>query len=171
MPKDTTTNAESTALAPRSSNGAINHVKELIMSVPQLDTDPTERMVEYILNTPPEEWSALWDKLPNVKDNAGRRFRLHDFRFRESDFEGELGVYLICDVTWLDSGEKGLLSCSSQISMVQMLTLRRDGKLPADLEIVAKDKPTKAGFRPIHLHYLDTAQVAAGDPTKVVSEQ
>jgi len=34
-------------------------------------------------------------------------------RARESDFEGPLGVYLILDVTDLQTGEMGLLSCSS----------------------------------------------------------
>lgn len=151
--------------------GPLAEIKTLLQSIPAIDDNPTERMAAYILNAAPEDWDELWKKLPNLKDNAGHRFRLHAFRVTASDFEGPLGVYLICDVTWLDSGVKGLLSCSSQIGMVQMLALYRDGKLPADLEIVAKDKPTKAGFRPIHLRYLDTAKVAAGDPTMIVSEQ
>lgn len=171
MSKPTTDAPEPTSGLTVLEGGHADMIRQLIMSVPNLDVDPTERMAAFILATPPEEWEHLWDKLPNVKDNAGRSFRLHDFRVRESDFEGSLGVYFIADVTWLDTGESGLLACSAQISMVQMLALRRDGRLPADLQIIAKDKPTKAGFRPIHLHYLDKRQVAAGDPTAVVSEQ
>lgn len=170
MNRSTSKAAETEALATVPSS-SLATIQAVIQSIPQAQTDPTERMAAFILNAPPEEWDALWAKLPNLKDNVGRSFRLHDIRVADSDFEGPLGVYLICDVTWKDTGENALLSASSQISMVQMLALYRDKKLPADLQIVEKDKPTRAGFRPIHLHYLNREQIPAGDPTAVVSEQ
>jgi hypothetical protein len=171
VPKGTTPQTEPETALAVVAGGPLAEVAEVLASIPEVDVDPTERMAAFILNAPPEEWESLWDKLPNLKDNPGRKFRLHDLRIRDSDFKGRFNKYLICDVTWLDTGETGLLSNSSEIGMVQMLALFRDGKLPADLEIVQKDKPTKAGFRPIHLRYLNRAQIPAGDPTQVVSEQ
>ena len=171
MPKSITpAAAESTALAVTPSE-AIQAVKSALERITIADEDPTPRMAAFVLSHPPEEWEELWAKLPNVRDNAGRQVRVNALRVRESDFEGPFGLYLIADVTWLDTGESDLLSCSSQMSIVQLVKLYLDGKLPADVEIVAKDKPTKRGFRPIHLRYLSPAGAALGDPGAVVSEQ
>lgn len=171
-PTETATETEpETGLSTITLHGPLAEVAAIIQSIPPADDDPTARMVAYIMAAPPEDWAALWEKLPNVKDNAGRSFEVHDLRIAESDFKSQLGVYLICDVTWLDTGETGLLSVSSQISMVQLLRLYKDRRFPAKLQIVAKAKATKAGFHPIHLAYLDPTNVATGDPTKIVSEQ
>ena len=151
--------------------GPLATVKALLQTVPDAEADPTSRMLQFILDNPATNWENLWQKVDNLRDNAGRSFRLHAFRQMTSDFESELGIYLLCDVDWLPDETPGLLACSSEVSMVQMIALQRDNKLPADLEIVKKDKPTKAGFYPIHLRYLDPTQAAAGDPTKVVATQ
>jgi len=171
MPKSTpAAEQETTALAPVAS-APLAALREIIDAIPDADTDPTERMAQFILTHPAEEWDELWAGLPNVKDNIGETLTVTAIRVRESDFEGPVGVYLICDVRWDRSGEYGLLSVSSQMSMVQLLALYRDHKLPAHVQIVAKDKPTKAGFRPIHLRYLGAADAAPGDPGAVVAEQ
>lgn len=171
MPKSTTPAPAETALAVVTPSTAIEAIRTALANITIADEDPTPRMAAFILNHPPEEWEELWAKLPNVRDNAGRKVRIHSLRVRESDFEGPFGLYLIADVTWLDSGEDDLLSCSSQMSIVQLVKLYMDGKLPATVEIVAKDKPTKKGFRPIHLRYLGATSAPLGDPGAVVSSQ
>ena len=171
MPKSNTPQAAAETALTTIAGGPLSQVLEVLASIPEADEDPTERMMTFILSQPPENWAALWEGLPNVKDNAGRSFRAYALRSRDSDFAGRLAKYLIVDVDWLDTGERGLLSCSSEISVVQLLRLHAEKLFPCDLQIVAKDKPTKKGHRPIHLHYLNPASVAAGDPTKIVSEQ
>lgn len=171
MPKNTPAAEPETALAPTEQRSPLALVREVLETIPQADEDPTERMAAFILSQPAERWDELWAGLPNLKDNAGQVVTIHAIRARESDFEGPLGLYLIADVTWDKTGEKGLLSASSQMVIVQLLTLYRRGQFPAKVEIVAKDKPTKAGFRPIHLRYLGAPQVALGDPGAVVAEQ
>ena len=161
----------STALAPARSESALALVRDILGEIAQADEDPTPRMAEFIFNHPPEEWEDLFAKLPSIKDAVGGRFVVHDMRARESDFEGPLGVYLILDVTDAKTGEKGLLSCSSQMSIVQLLSLKRQDRLPATVEVVQKDKPTKAGFKPIHLRYISGGERPLGDPGAVVSEQ
>lgn len=171
MPKANTSVAQEIALAVITPSQAIDAVKSALERITIADEDPTPRMAAFVLSHPPEEWEELWAKLPNVRDNAGRKVQVDALRVRESDFEGPFGLYLIADVTWLDTGEQGLLSCSSQMSIVQLVKLYMDGRLPAKVEIVAKDKPTKAGRRPIHLRYLSPANASLGDPGAVVSEQ
>ena len=171
MAKSTTSTPTEQALAPVPVPSALALVRDVLETIPQADEDPTERMAAFIMGQPPERWEELWAGLPSVKDNVGERFVVHDIRARESDFEGPLGLYLICDVTNVKTGEKGLLSCSSEMSLVQLVTLYRTGRLPATVEIVQKDKPTKAGFRPIHLRYIGAQGAPLGDPGAVVSEQ
>lgn len=166
MPKNTpSAAAESTDLVVTEPQSALAVVRETLASIPQADEDPTERMAAFILSQPAERWEELWAGLPNVKDSVGEVVTVHAIRARESDFEGPLGLYLICDVTWRSTGEKGLLSCSSQMAILQLVTLYKQGRLPATVEIVKKEKATKRGFHPIHLRYL----VNYKDP--VVSEQ
>jgi hypothetical protein len=171
MPKSTPAPAETTELATTVTDSPLAVLKQAIQTIPWADTDPTERMTKYILNEPPEKWEELWAGLPSIRDMAGKRVVIHALRIRESDFEGPLGVYLICDVTFLPSGEKGLMSISSQMSIVQLVRLYQLGKLPATVEVVQKEKKTKRGFNPIHLRYVDQTNAALGDPSAVVAEQ
>lgn len=171
MPKSTPAAVEETALVAQDQPSSLDLVKEIIATIPSADEDPTPRMAEFILSQPPEKWEELWAGLPNVKSNAGQIVTVHAIRVRPSDFEGPLGVYVIADVTWKSTGERGLLSCSSQMAMLQLLRLHAQDRFPATVEIVQKAKSTAKGYHPIHLRYLDAAQAPIGDPTKVVSEQ
>lgn len=147
-------------LVQRTPEHILASLREVIMEIGDVDEDPTPRMLEYVITHPPEQWGELWEQLPSVRDSVGRQIRCSALRAAGSDYESELGVYLICEVTWLDSGEVGLLTCGSRVGMAQLLALYRAGRLPADLEIRTSKKPTRAGRRPIHFHYLDRAQVA-----------
>jgi hypothetical protein len=171
LPKNTPAAEPEQALAVTQNPTALALVQQILGHIAQADEDPTPRMQDFIFNHPPEEWEGLFAKLDSVKDHVNDRFIVHDMRARESDFEGPLGVYLILDVTDLQTGEKGLLSCSSQMSMVQLLALKRQDRLPATVQIIEKDKPTKAGFKPIHLRYISPGAAPLGDPGAVVSEQ
>jgi hypothetical protein len=169
--KNTPAPAETQALVPAEPSDALEVVKDILAEIPQADEDPTARMAAFILAQPAEKWEELWAGLPSARDFVGIPLVVHDLRARESDFEGTLGLYLILDATDAATGEHVLVSCSSQMSMVQLLTLYRRRQLPAKVEFVQKDKPTKAGFRPIHLRYLGQYDAAAGDPGAVVAEQ
>lgn len=171
MAKQTTPAAAETALATVTESTALALVRDILETIPQADEDPTERMANFILANPPERWEELWSGLPSIRDYKDRPIIVHAIRARESDFEGPLGVYFILDATDVETGAHELISCSSQMSMVQLLALHRSGKFPVKLVAVEKDKPTKAGFRPIHLRYLGQFDAALGDPGAVVAEQ
>lgn len=157
MPKSTPEPLAETALVPAERQTALAQVKQIIQSVPWGEQDPTERMVEFVLGHSPEEWESLFASVPNMRENPGATFTARKIRLANSDFENGLGVYLLIDVDPTEAFPNGLLSCSSQVSMVQLLKLWKEGKLPARFEIVRKEKKTRAGFNPIHLRYLGAA--------------
>lgn len=171
MPKNTTAPAEEQALATVAEPTALALVKDILATIPQADEDPTERMAAFITTQPAEKWEELWAGLPSARDYVGQPIIVHAIRARESDFEGGLGLYLILDATDVTTGAHELISCSSQMSMVQLLTLHKRGLFPAKVVFVQKDKPTKAGFKPIHLRYISPTAAPLGDPGAVVSEQ
>lgn len=160
MTKETETKTEapaeeSTALATVGESASLVKLAELIGDLPSFTEDPTPRMVEFILNSDtPGDWEHLFNAA-NVKENTGKQVRINAVRAAESDFQGRIPFYLICDVTWLKTGESGVMTCSSVVGMAQLINLHKRDALPADLEIVAKKKPTKKGFTPIHFRYLD----------------
>ena len=171
MPKRTTTAAETTAITTTQPETALAVARQVLETIPQVDEDPTERMATFIFAQPPERWEELWAGLPSIRDLVGEVLTVHAVRARESDFEGPLGLYLILDVTLPGIETHDLVSCSSQMSIIQLLALVKGDRLPAKVQVVAKDKPTKAGFRPIHLRYLGAVNASLGDPGAVVSEQ
>src|SRR5712692_9637770 len=131
MPKRITSPEETQALVPAESADALAVVRDILAEIPQADEDPTARMAAFILGQPAEKWEELWAGLPSARDYVGIPIVVHDLRARESDFEGTLGHYLILDATDAATGEHVLVSCSSQMSMVQLLTLYRRRQLPA----------------------------------------
>jgi hypothetical protein len=171
MPESTPAPTVPDALATTTQQVGLSVLQEIIQTIPTADEDPTERMAAFILTHPAEEWDTLFAGLPSIRDYVGREITVNAIRVRESDFEGPVGIYLILDAVDVQTGKAELISCSSQMSMVQLLALYRDKKLPVRVEVVQKDKPTKAGFRPIHLRYVGSVDASLGDPGAVVSEQ
>jgi len=171
MPKDTTEKAAPSTELARPAETQVAKINAFLATTPTVEEDPTESMLALVLNaTSPSEWGAIFQS-ESLKDYAGRQVRLNAYRTAKSDFEGGLEHYLILDATDLKTGERIVLTCSSVMSIAQVLNAQARGVWPIDVEIVQKDKPTKAGFRPIHLRYLKPGTAPLGDPQAVVSEQ
>lgn len=102
----------------------------------------------------PEAWEAMFQELDNLQDNDGREFRVHSVRGARSTVEGAAGWYLIADVTWLDSGQRGMVGVSAIIPVAQLIKCHQEGWLPRDFRIVRKSEATAAGWHPIHLQTL-----------------
>lgn len=146
MPKN-----ESTAIAVRES-GALAQFYEVLNQLPGLEEDPTPRMIQLMLNAEsPAEWESVF-RSKGLKESSGKRFRIHGARASESTFEESLtGWFLVCDVTDLETGERDVLTVGGDIAMAQVLNLVKTGNLPFDVQVVEKEKPTKRGYKPIHL--------------------
>lgn len=171
MTKPSTKTAEEAALVSFNGVSAIEKINQFLSMAPTVQDDPTEAMLSYILASPdPTTWNQLF-KSSSLRDNKGLAVRINAYRVQPSDFEGGLTHYMVLDVTTLEDGVKGVITCSSQMAIAQILNAEARGFWPLDVRIVEKDKPTKAGFRPIHLEYLGKADAPLGDPSKVVAEQ
>lgn len=171
MSKSTTPETKETAIVSTNGQTAIERINAFLETQPTVDEDPTETMLRYILDSPdPSTWNALW-KSSSLRDAKGEVVIVNAYRVRPSDFEGGLRFYMVLDVTSPETGEKHVLTCSSQMAIAQILNAQARVGLPVTVRIVEKDKPTKAGFRPIHLEYVGKTEAPLGDPSKVVSEQ
>ena len=171
MSKSTTPETKETAIVSANGQSAIARINAFLETQPTVDDDPTETMLRYILDSPdPSNWNALW-RSSSLRDSKGAEVVIHAYRVQPSDFEGGLRHYLVLDVTDAKTGEKGVITCSSSMAIAQVLNAQARVGLPITVRIVEKDKPTKAGFRPIHLEYVGKTGAPIGDPAKVVSEQ
>lgn len=151
--------------------GGLAKFRELLLAVPTVEEDPTESMLDAILQAQrPEDWELVFNAA-HFKDSANRSARVHAFRASPSQFDGRLPVFLILDVTWLDTGERGVLTCGSEMAVAQLLNAWKLGALPIDVEIFRKPTPTKAGFHPMRFKYLGRAEGPLGDPAQVVATQ
>jgi hypothetical protein len=147
-------------------SSALALVREVLAEIPAVEDDPTPRMMAAILAAPD---AASWEDLFNAshfKDSAGRQVRVHTFRQNPSQYPGNLNVYFLCDVTFLDTGENDVMTVGSDMAMAQLLNCWKRGDLPHDFEIVRKDRPTKAGFYPMRLRSLK--RIVTGDPADVI---
>lgn len=150
----------------RVGNPILAPLREIIATIPSATDDPTARMMAAIANSPD---AASWEDLfsaDHFKDSAGKRVRIHTFRVNDSQYEGKLGVYFLCDYTDLTTGEEGIMTVGSEMAMAQLANCWKRGDLPHDFEIVRKDRPTKAGFYPMRLRSL--GKVVTGDPAEVI---
>ena len=171
MTKSSKAEAPADALVNFTSGGAIERINQFLAMAPTVSDDPTEAMLEAVLQAQdPLEWNDLFSS-KSLRDAKGALVRVNAYRVNPSDYPGGLKFYLVLDVTDLETGQKGVLTCSSQMAIAQILNAEARVNLPIDVRIIEKDKPTKAGFRPIHLEYIQKSKAPLGDPQALVSEQ
>ena len=171
MTKRSTELARSDGLLNFSGKTAVERINDFLALAPTVADDPTESMLNAVLAaSDPQEWNDLFTS-KSLRDSNGATVRINAYRVNPSDFPGGLKFYLVLDVTDLETGAKGVLTCSSQMAIAQILNAEARVNLPIDVIIREKDKPTRAGFRPIHLEYIGKSEAPLGDPQAVVSEQ
>lgn len=142
---------------------AVAIVRQLLMEVPTVEEDPTERMMAALLVAETVEDMRRVFETDHFKDSANRECVVNDFRLAESDHKGRFEYYLLCDVTWLPDGENTVLTVGAEMAMVQLLWFRRQGMLPYAFRIHRKERPTRAGFFPMRF-------VPLGPPADVRKE-
>ena len=144
----------STAIAKRAGS-AFAIFQPVLEMLPPLEDDPTPRMMEIMLNAAsPAEWETVFQS-QSLKGAVDKRFRIHGVRWSRSQFAESLtGVFLICDVTDLETGERDVLTVGADVAMAQVLNLVKTGNLPWDVAVTQKATPTAAGYYPIHLTSL-----------------
>lgn len=171
MPNRTTSTRRPDALAEVQGETQLDRLNNFLATIPTIEADPTETMLQAILES---ESPADWEKVFNArhfKDSATSRWRIHDWRTSESNFGGRLKYFLVLDITDLGTGERTVATCGSEMAVAQLVNAKGRGALPIDVEVVRKETPTKAGFHPMRFSYIGDAAAPLGDPAAVVSEQ
>lgn len=137
-------------------DNALERAGELFDLIPDIEDDPTPRMMAAILNADdPSDINRIFESRA-IKAAAGRTARFDALRKAPSDFaDTGPAFYLVADVTWKDTGEQDVLTISSQMSMLELLVAQQKGWLPLTAEVVQKERKTKRGFHPIHLRILE----------------
>jgi hypothetical protein len=158
-------------LAPIEGATQIEKMNNFLALQPTVADDPTETMLEAILQAPdPSDWEQVFNAR-HFKDSDKAQWRVHAYRVSESQFGGKLKWFLILDITDLQTGEKTVATCGSEMAVAQLLNAQGRNRLPIDVEVVRKPTPTKAGFHPMRFRYLGDAGAPLGDPAAVVAEQ
>lgn len=171
MPKSTAMVPKIDSLAHIPGDTTLAKVNNFLGTKATVQDDPTETMLQAILTASnPADWERVFTA-NHFAESATQRWRIHDYRTAESQFEGDLKYFLVLDITDLKSGERTVATCGSLMAIGQILNAEARGMLPIDVEVVRKDKPTKAGFYPMRLRFLGSAGAPLGDPATVVSEQ
>lgn len=148
------TESKSTAIVKADQATTLAKLEPILKRMGTVEDDPTPRMVDVIMNADnPEQWEQLF-AAASTKGNVGRAVRVHDLRWLQSAYPESFGFFLVADVTWLDSGERGVLSTGSKVTVAQLLKAYDAGWLPRDFEIVEKPTETRLGYKPIHLRAL-----------------
>lgn len=103
-------------------------------------------------------------ELSNLQDNVGREMRIEAVRLVPSEKNEQLGVMLIADVIWHDTGERDEVAIGALTPLVQVTNAVRRGLLPVDVVIDMAKEATEAGRYPLQLRRApkDVAVEVAG---------
>lgn len=132
----------------------------------QLEVGSLNGLIERILEAedPFDVDAFLGGDLSSLQDNAGRELRILSVRLVPSEKNEQLGVMLIADAIWLDTGEHDQVAIGALTPLVQVTNAVRRNLLPVDVLIEQAKEPTNAGRYPLQLRRLPknvTAEVVA----------
>lgn len=99
------------------------------------------------------ELNAPWDT-HKAEQLEGHRLRIDSIKRSESDFAEGLGMYLVCKGVNLTSGEKFTLTIGSVSAVAQLAKVHYMEGFPVVCRIVIAERPTKRGYRPVHLNII-----------------
>jgi hypothetical protein len=117
------------------------------LSVNEEDPEVVQRrIVERTLNA--TSIDDIWDSgTTAAKDIIDRPFQLREIEFRNSEVEaseGGLPVFAVMHVTFLGTGETGIVTCGAAGVVTRLVKLIEFDALPYDVQISAKK--TRAGY-------------------------
>jgi hypothetical protein len=122
--------------------------------VPEPDGDATARIVASILGSQTvEDLDAPWTS-EGMREYADVALRIKRIVKMPSDYQGGLGVYLVCYVDQPGIGEEFILSTGSVSIVAQLVRAHSLGALPLTIVPKIAAKPTRQGFYPMHLELV-----------------
>lgn len=141
-------NAEVLASAP----GLREAFLQLLEQVPEPDDDATARIVAAILGAEAaEELDAAWDA-EGMRDYVDQVIRVKRVHKLPSDYQGGLGVFLVCLCDQPHIGEEFILTTGSVSIVAQLVRAHVAGWLP--IEVVTRSAETRQKYQAMHLELV-----------------
>lgn len=103
----------------------------------------------------PEALNAPWEA-DSTKSLVGKVVQINGVKVRDSDYTEGLGVFLVVDAVNLTTGEAMVFTTGAGSVVSQLVIAHAQGWLPLVAEIVEASKPTKDGYKPIHLRVIES---------------
>lgn len=132
--------------------------RQLMDLVPDAPDDDGAGILARIIGA--ESWEDLnaENTLPNAQDMVRRQLRYTGVVKRPSDLASEddgtgikLDHYLVCDAVDINNGEVVRFQTSAASVALVIAKMVAFGKVPFVGTILAADKPTRRGYRPLNL--------------------
>ncbi len=125
--------------------------RSMLDAIPYSEDDGFSAIMSQIANAAsPEDLDSAFNA-DGLRDWVNKEIVIEDVKKADSDFQGDLGVFLILDFYDKESGEKVTATTGAQSIMCQVMMAYVKGWLPLNCIVRQKDKPTKKGFYPMHL--------------------
>lgn len=80
---------------------------------------------------------------------------VYGLRLHESDYEGGLKGYAAIDCANLKTGERLIVTCGGSTVLTQLIKTWLLEAFPVRIRFHRKDKPTRRGFYPYDLRFID----------------
>lgn len=132
----------------------------MLAEVPDPPDDAVVRIVQQILTAEyVEDLDKPWDA-EGMRDLVGRVLRVDAIHKMPSDYVKGLGTYLVCQVTVPETGEQLVVSTGSVSIVAQLVRAYTLGALPLAVVPHESEKPSKNGYRPMHLEVVKRARTS-----------
>jgi hypothetical protein len=100
-----------------------------------------------------DDWEGS-GSMPALKDLAPVRLKVTSVTKRDSELDGAIPVYLICDAIDVDKGVTVRFNTSAGVPFLKLAMLCAWGNLPALVQVSKALKPTSRGYYPLNLEVL-----------------
>lgn len=126
----------------------------LLADVPEPSEDAAARIVLQILDAQTaEELDRPWD-VDGMREYDGVVLRVLSIVKMPSDYTTGLGCYLVCTCSQPEIGEQFVLTTGSVSVVAQLVRAHVAGWLPLDVVPRQSARPTRKGYRPMHLELV-----------------
>lgn len=127
------------------------YLTAILETVPTQDEGDVTGILAQIINSDSvEDLDSPWQSAGMGKYN-GYALEITSIKRMESDYEGGLGWYLLCEGSVMQTGEFKAFSTSAVACMAQLLVAWARGYFPYQVYVRIATKPTKKGYYPVHL--------------------
>lgn len=127
------------------------YLAEHLLRIPEGGADALEQILQAIVTIERiEDIDAPWNS-NGFGEYADHVLTLRAAKRLASDYKDSCGWFVVVDAIVKATGEPVALSTSSTAVMAQILVLQDKGWFPVDMIPRYADRPTEAGYYPMHL--------------------